>query len=279
MIKRVAVLGGGGLLAYSIDKLFSKKYDVGNFSHYELDITDRKSYFLLDDYDVIINTAAFKDVDLCEKETEKAFKVNAEAPGELARYCNRKGKLFVHISTDYVFSGEMDRKYSEEDETSPVNTYGKSKMEGEKKILMATEKYIIARVAWLFGKGRLNFVDQLVKRLLNDETVKLVNDKWGNPTYTDSVAEGLMNLISLQQRGIFHLVNEGCTTRYDMAVYIKDILEIQSGKIVPVSKEGLNSIATRPMYTCLSTKKYTEATGKELENWRDVIEDYINGII
>ncbi|NIA23011.1 MAG: dTDP-4-dehydrorhamnose reductase [Proteobacteria bacterium] len=279
MINKIAILGGGGLLAYSIEKVFEKKYDVFPFSHYELDITDRDSFYMLDDYDAVINTAAFKDVDKCESEQDKAFKVNADAPGELAGYCKRKDKLLVHISTDYVFDGNKDGKYGEDEETNPVNIYGESKIEGEKRIISETDKSIIIRVAWLFGKGKLNFVDQLIRELLNDKTIRLVSDKWGNPTYTDTVSRALMKLMEIGGTGIYHVVNEGCTTRYDMAVYIKKMLDIKSGKIVPVSKENVKYHAVRPIYTCLSTKKYTEVTGEKLKDWREVIKDYINGIL
>ena len=279
MTNKVAILGGGGLLAYSVKKTFGKKYDIFSFSHYELDIANKDNYYLLDDYDIIINTAAFKDVDRCESERDKAFKVNAEAPGELARYCRKKNKLLVHISTDYVFDGEKDGKYAEEEEANPVNIYGKSKLEGEKRIISEMDNFLIIRVAWLFGKGKLNFVDQLIRQLLNDEIVKLVCDKWGNPTFTTTVSEAIMKLIEAGKTGIFNIVNGGCTTRYDMGIYIKDLLDVKSGRIIPVSKEEIKSIAVRPTYTCLSTKKYTAVTGEKLQNWRDVIKDYINGII
>ncbi|RKX67147.1 dTDP-4-dehydrorhamnose reductase [candidate division TA06 bacterium] len=279
MTNKVAILGGGGLLAYSVKKTFEKKYDIFSFSHYELDIANKDNYYLLDDYDIIINTAAFKDVDRCESERDKAFKVNADAPGELARYCRKKNKLLVHISTDYVFDGEKDGKYAEEEEANPVNIYGKSKLEGEKRIISETDNFLIIRVAWLFGKGKLNFVDQLIRQLLNDEIVKLVCDKWGNPTFTTTVSEAIMKLIEAGKTGIFNIVNGGCTTRYDMGIYIKDLLDVKSGRIIPVSKEEIKSVAVRPTYTCLSTKKYTAVTGEKLQNWRDVIKDYINGII
>jgi len=279
MTNKVAILGGGGLLAYSVKKTFGKKYDIFSFSHYELDIANKDNYYLLDDYDIIINTAAFKDVDRCESERDKAFKVNADAPGELARYCRKKNKLLVHISTDYVFDGEKDGKYAEEEEANPVNIYGKSKLEGEKRIISEMDNFLIIRVAWLFGKGKLNFVDQLIRQLLNDKIVKLVCDKWGNPTFTTTVSEAIMKLIEAGKTGIFNIVNGGCTTRYDMGIYIKDLLDVKSGRIIPVSKEEIKSIAVRPTYTCLSTKKYTAATGEKLQNWRDVIKDYINGII
>lgn len=279
MTNKVAILGGGGLLAYSVKKTFGKKYDIFSFSHYELDIANKDNYYLLDDYDIIIDTAAFKDVDRCESERDKAFKVNADAPGELARYCRKKNKLLVHISTDYVFDGEKDGKYAEEEEANPVNIYGKSKLEGEKRIISEMDNFLIIRVAWLFGKGKLNFVDQLIRQLLNDEIVKLVCDKWGNPTFTTTVSEAIMKLIEAGKTGIFNIVNGGCTTRYDMGIYIKDLLDVKSGRIIPVSKEEIKSIAVRPTYTCLSTKKYTAATGEKLQNWRDVIKDYIDGII
>ena len=267
------------MLAYSLEKILGKRYGVASFSHYELDITNKESYYLLNDYDIIVNTAAFKDVDKCDFESDTAFKVNGEAPGHLAEYCNKRDKMFVHFSTDYIFDGCKDGKYSEGERANPINIYGKSKLEGEKRIIEQTDKYLIIRVAWLFGRGKLNFVDRLIKNLVNDKTIELINDKWGNPTYTDSVSEALTKLLFAGASGIFHVVNEGCTTRYDMGIYIKKILGIKSGNIIPISKESVDSKAVRPMYTCLSCKKYTELTGTPMEYWRDVIRNYIDGVL
>ena len=142
-------------------------------------------------FDVLINAAAFTNVDACETERDRAFRINAEAPGILAEICNEKDAKMIHFSTDYVFDGEKRAPYTEEDQANPISAYGESKLAGEKNVLAADDGHLVVRVSWVFGPDRPSFVDAMIKRAQQDEKIDAISDKFSTPTYTHDIADML----------------------------------------------------------------------------------------
>ena len=148
-------------------------------------------------FDVLINAAAFTNVDACETERDRAFRINAEAPGVLAEICNEKDAKLIHFSTDYVFDGEKRAPYTEEDQANPISAYGESKLAGEKNVLAADDGHLVVRVSWVFGPDRPSFVDAMIKRAQQDEKIDAISDKFSTPTYTHDIAQYVAAICSI----------------------------------------------------------------------------------
>src|SRR6266516_3333310 len=164
---KIAVIGAGGRLGVALMREYRNKFDLIGFDHQALDLGDsgqlREQIGTLD-IDLVINCAAFTNVDLCETQRDQAFLINAEAPRVLAEICRDKNAKLIHFSTDYVFDGEKREPYSERDEANPISVYGESKLAGEKNVLAAQNGHLVVRVSWVFGPDRPSFIDGMIKR-------------------------------------------------------------------------------------------------------------------
>src|SRR5439155_14360331 len=191
---KIVVIGSAGRLGAALTREYHNKFAVTGFNHAQLDLSDfdvireklRRTAF-----DVLINAAAFTNVDLCETERDQAFRINAEAPRVLAEICREKNAKLIHFSTDYVFDGEKRKPYTEEDEAKPISVYGDSKLAGEKNVLAAQGGHLIMRVSWVFGPDRPSFIDAMIKRAREEEYIEAIADKFSTPTYTLDIAEML----------------------------------------------------------------------------------------
>lgn len=260
------------MLGYDLEQLLSAKHELTALGHTECDITDTESVESImrtvrPDY--VINAAAATHVDGCEDAQDMAYAVNGDAPGILAASAKKCGAGFLHFSTDYVFDGKNEAGYAENDEPNPLGIYGKSKLKGEINALSENPKTIIARVCWLFGKNRTNFVDFLINATEENTPVKLINDQFGHPSYTKDLAAGSLTLIEEERQGIFHLFNSGVASRAEQARYVFEVL----GKTPPaeeVSLEVFAAKAPRPIYSILKNTKLPQ-----LRSWKEAISDYI----
>src|SRR6476620_4037133 len=195
---KVVILGAGGRLGAALMREYREKYDIAGFDHAELDLAslgDVRGKLCATNSDVLINAAAFTNVDACETERDRAFLINAEAPGILAEICNEKDARLIHFSTDYVFDGEKRAPYTEEDRANPISAYGESKLAGEKNVLAAGDGHLVVRVSWVFGPDRPSFVDAMIKRAQQDEKIDAISDKFSTPTYTHDIAEMLARVL------------------------------------------------------------------------------------
>ena len=190
---KLVVLGAGGRLGAALVREFRPKYDVVGFDHAQLDLLNLEALrekVGATTFDVLINAAAFTNVDASrETERDRAFLINAEAPGVLAEICNEKDAKLIHFITDYVFDGEKRAPYTEEDQANPISAYGESKLAGEKNVLAADDGHLVVRVSWVFGPDRPSFVDAMIKRAQQDEKIDAISDKFSTPTYTHDIAE------------------------------------------------------------------------------------------
>jgi dTDP-4-dehydrorhamnose reductase len=271
-----------------------KKLDLGpespshviGFDHARLDLADLASVRrTLDplDFDLLVNAAAFTNVDLAEKEKDQAFRINADAPRVLAEICRGKGARLIHFSTDYVFDGEKREPYTEEDPANPISVYGESKRAGEKFVLDAGDQHLVVRVSWVFAPERPSFVDAIIERARKEEHVEAIADKFSAPTYTHDIAEMLPRFFDIRPgySGILHFANAGACSWQEYAQFALDCCRA-SGVPLKATKVGAVKlaemkvwVARRPVYSVLSTEKFTSLTGETPRTWRDAVTDYI----
>jgi dTDP-4-dehydrorhamnose reductase len=282
---KIVILGAGGRLGAALMREYRDKYDIAGFNHAQLDLAsldDVRGKLGAMNFDLLINAAAFTNVDLCEREPDRAFLINAEAPGILAEICNAKDAKLIHFSTDYVFDGEKRAPYTEKDPANPISLYGESKLAGEKKVLAAKNWHLVVRVSWVFGLDRPSFIDSMITRAQQDEQIHAISDKFSTPTYTRDVARMLPRFFDRGiEGGILHFSNSGKCSWQEYAQWALDCcrdggipLRARTVGALKLS-EMENWVARRPAYSVLSTTKYTEQTGMAPRAWREAVADYI----
>ncbi len=234
--------------------------------------------------DVVVNCAAATDVDGCERDRDGARRINAESPGRIARLCAARGARLVHIGTDYVFDGALDRPYTEEDEAHPLSHYGITKLEGDREVLAAAPGHAVVRVSWVFGPDKPSFVDAIVRRALTSPEAAAVHDKTSSPSYTEDMALWLAEFLKPSvPGGIYHLCNGGTCSWRDYGEYAlecaqRQVIPVLTTRVAPLKLSDMNAfIATRPPKTPLDTSKFTRVTGITPRPWREAVEDYFKG--
>lgn len=280
---KIVVLGSGGRLGAALTREYKSKFDVADFNHAQLDLAkpdqvrDKLSPLK---FDLLINAAAFTNVDLAESKRELAFAINAEAPKLLAEICGDKKAKLIHFSTDYVFDGEKHEPYSEDDAATPISIYGKSKRSGEKLVLQTSDRHLVVRVSWVFGPDRPSFIDAMIKRAQEEEKIEAIADKWSTPTSTAEVAEMLPRVFDVDA-GILHLTNSGECTWQEYAQHALDCcrkldLPLKTKTVGAVKLSDMqNWVARRPVHSVLSTAKYQALSGIKPRPWREAVADYI----
>ncbi|MDF1534726.1 MAG: dTDP-4-dehydrorhamnose reductase [Methanosarcinaceae archaeon] len=259
---KTLILGAGGMLGSDLCRVFP---DAVMLKHSDLDITDREAVIgSIKEIgpDVVINAAAYTDVDGCEDNEAHAFGVNGKAPGYIAQGCSQVGARLVHFSTDYVFDGSKE-EYVESDIPNPIGLYGRSKLMGEMDIIKNIDNYQIIRTSWLFGVNGKNFVDTMLMLSDQMETVRVVNDQFGKPTCTADLANKTREIIGLAS-GIYHITNEGVCSWYEFADAI-------IGNVVPCSSEEFIRKAKRPKYSVLVNTKTSP-----MRHWKEALAEYLD---
>jgi dTDP-4-dehydrorhamnose reductase len=275
----IVILGAGGMLASAIEEILKNSpLPFHAFSEQQLDITDAaavRAQISQISPSVIINTAAYTDVDGCEENVDLAFSVNGKGAGNVAKVSAELGARLIHISTDYVFDGTRESLYLPTDETNPQSVYGKSKLAGEEAIKESCEGYLILRTSWLFGPWGKNFVRTMLDLSNTGNEIRVVDDQKGCPTYTLDLANALVKLAHSDLRGIHHLTNAGNCTWYEFAktIFQKVGKEVQ---LVPVTTEDFLRPAPRPRNSMLDSSTTIEFLGYNLPKWQDALENYLN---
>ncbi len=275
--KTILVTGSGGQLGMEIWKL-SEQYPSYKFlftTRDDLPIDDFKlvkDFFELQQIDFCINCAAYTNVDKAESEAEKAFLINATAAGNLSLICKAHHTQFIHISTDYVFDGSATKPYKEEDRVYPINVYGASKLRGEELVLNNNPSAIIIRTSWVYSSFENNFVKTMLRLLKEKESISVVNDQFGCPTYAADIAITIMAIVENENTnqphtGIFNYCNEGITTWFDFAAAINKIIK---GKCIinPITTLQYPTPAKRPQYSVLDTTKIKETFQIAIPEWK-----------
>ena len=281
-MKKILIIGGNGQLGNSLNKLSSEyalDYEF-HFTDYDtLDITNQKQineYFSEYEPHYCINVSAYTAVDLAEQEKEKAFAINAEGVKHLAEACAEKGIDLIHISTDYVFDGDTNIPYSEDNFTNPLSVYGASKLEGENLALENNPKTIIIRTSWLYSEFGKNFVKTMLNLFGSKDELNVVADQFGQPTNANDLAEVIMKIISTEEKeyGVFHFSNYPETTWFDFA---KKIAELSKSKIKinPISTEQYPTPAKRPMRSTMCLDKIENSYNIEPKYWENSLEECV----
>lgn len=281
---KILVTGANGMLAQEVKKQLNEGNELICTDVEDLDITNEEQvmkYITELKPDYIINCAAYTAVDKAEVAGEIVERINADGPKNLAKAAKASGATLVHISTDYVFGGNLslDKVYSEEDSKEPVTAYGITKLHGEEKIQENCDKYYIFRTAWLYGKGGNNFVKTMTKLGTERDELSVVSDQHGSPTYAKDLTEIIYQAVNKKiPYGIYNATNEGYTTWYD---FTKEILNEQgiNCKVNPVTTEEYIEMmkvtqAKRPFNSQMSKDKL-KAQGIDVPEWRDGLRRYL----
>lgn len=273
---KILITGAGGQLGKELTQLLTtEEYKIFSYDRNQLDITNRtqvKEIFERDRPDIVINTAAFTKVDLCEKELEKAYSVNAIGTYHLAHEAKKIKARFFHISTDYVFDGINNKPYTENDSTSPRTIYGKSKELGEVLALAIHEDTTIVRTSWLYGHDGNNFVNTIKQLACCKKEIRVVSDQYGCPTYTKDIGIALKQLL-MKPSGIYHVSNHGSCSWFEFANEIVSFLNTEV-TVIPVSSKEYGLKTPRPMYSVLSSEKIN-SNGIFLREWKEGLYEYL----
>ncbi len=289
---RILITGGRGQLGFDCAEVLNQSHEIMVRGSKEFDITDAEVVErTIRNYkpDIILNCAAYTKVDACETERERAWKTNVEGPQNLSLSVKRHGGKLIHISTDYVFDGRKrpPEPYTEDDEPSPLSYYGMTKLEGELAIMQTIEDYIIIRTAWLYGINGHNFLKTILRLALKNPhgeinevdfpkaKIKVVDDQYGSPTWSYTLARQISKLIDADTRGLYHATSEGFCTWYELAVHFLDGMGIKHN-IIPCTTEDYPTPAIRPKNSILENKRLKQDGINHMPHWKDDIDRFIN---
>lgn len=273
---KILITGANGQLGKCLSQTLREEgHVVLTYSKEQLDITNRNQIREIIQKlkpELIINSAAFTKVDLCEKEIEKAYVINGIGPYYLAAESKEENIKFLHISTDYIFGGDQFSPYEEENQAVPKNIYGKSKRLGEELALVFGGDVTIIRTSWLYGHGGDNFVNTIKTLSERLDKIDVVDDQFGSPTYTKDLVNVIKKLITMPS-GIYHVTNSGSCSWYEFAREIIKFLK-KDTVITPISTQDYGSKTPRPLYSVLSNKKLN-STGIYVRNWKEGLCEYL----
>ena len=269
------ITGAGGMLGTDLTAALDRAGEPAiALRHRDLDIRDRDAVArAMRRYrpDTVVNCAAWTAVDAAEADEQAALALNGEAAGTVARACVDFGARLVHVSSDYVFSGSATHPYAEDAVTGPVNVYGRTKLAGELAVLDAGPA-VILRTAWLYGANGPSFVRTIVRLASERETLDIVDDQYGQPTWTADLADQVIRAVSSGLRdGIYHATNTGMTTWYGLACEIFTLLGADPARISPVTSEKFPRPAERPRYSVLGQARWAEAGLSPMRDWRTAL--------
>jgi dTDP-4-dehydrorhamnose reductase len=275
---KILLLGHKGMLGNDLLLKLSMEHEVVGMDKEEIDIVSAskcKGAIKEIEPDIVINAAAYTNVDGCETAKDECFAVNAEAIKNIADACRDKNIRIVHFSTDYVFDGTAKQPYKEDHKCNPINAYGESKLAGERYLRALSDNYILIRTAWLYGVKGENFVQTILKKVKTTKKLTVVDDQTGSPTYTKDLAAAVDLLINQNAKGIFHITNRGNCSWYQFAVKILQEAGIHDVDVTPIKSNQLQRLAMRPAYSVLSMQKFIQTTGKTMQPWQLGLRDYL----
>ena len=288
-MKRILVIGAMGMLGRDLVRMLRSSKGVNSreglevvgWDIDEIDIrqegtTQAKIEQLRPD--LVINLAAYTDVDGCEANREEAFRVNAKGMKHVALGAKACGAKVAYLSTDYVFDGRKREPYLESDSPNPLNVYGQTKLEGERYLQEQVEDYLIIRTQWLYGRYGRNFVSSILRQAKERKTLTIVDDQTGSPTYTVDLSRAILTLIDRNSRGIYHVANRDACTWYTFGQAILELSQVEGVSIVPISSSALGRPAVRPPYSVLNTQKLEQETGMSLRHWSEALKEYLGEV-
>lgn len=277
-MQRIAVLGGRGMLGTDLVSACTQSgFDAHVFDLPDFDITNYAQLKqVVNESNVIVNCAAYTDVEKAESEEELAYKINAEAVGRLSELAKALGAEVIHISTDFVFDGTKEGAYVETDVPNPINAYGRTKLAGEQLLDETGCKCCIIRVQWTYGRGGKNFVTKLVEAARAGKSLKVVCDQVGSPTATTEAASAIRQILKCEARlaGIFHYAASGFASRYDMACFIFDKLGLDVD-LQSCTTSDYKSAAARPLNSRFDCGKIEKLLAEPIKPWQEPLECFL----
>ena len=278
-MKKVLITGCNGQLGRALNELLrDSDVEIINTDVSELDICDLEQVRRLlaeKRPDTIINCAAHTAVDKCETDVENAQKINGLGPKNLATAAKEIDAQMVQVSTDYVFSGDADIPYTEEDAPCPQSVYGSTKLEGEQAVASILERYYIVRTAWLYGDGN-NFVKTMLRLAETRDEITVVNDQYGSPTSALELARMILHIVDSGEYGIYHGTCEGIASWYEFACKIFSLAGVNINVVPVTTEEYPASVAKRPAYSVLENKKLNSQGSYRMKQWEDALEEYMD---
>lgn len=279
---KILLTGASGQLGSECKEALKSRYEIIAPEREEFDITswDKVIMGITElSPDIIVNCAAFTGVDECETERGKAERINVEGPRNLAQGAARYDKVIVHISSDFVFNGRkrLPQPYFEDDPTDPLSFYGFTKMESEVAVKQNAPNYIIIRTGWLYGIKGNSFLKRILKSALKGghESINVVNDQFGSPTWSYRVAQQIKVLIDNRKAGIYHATSEGYCSRYDWAKHFLDRMETKT-RIVPCATKDYPTPAVRPVNSILENRQLKREGLNVMPNWKKDLDLFID---
>lgn len=286
-VKNILVTGSNGQLGRSISRLAASRPELRiTFTDVdELDLTDREAVetaITEGGYDYVVNCAAYTAVDRAETDEVMAARINTEAVGNIARAARAAKVRVIHISTDYVFSGQNHRPYDELDEPYPTSVYGRTKLEGEGMLTSFCPDAVIIRTAWLYSEFGNNFVKTILRKGGEGNPLRVVSDQIGTPTYAGDLAQTILDIIDCSDwtPGVYHFTDEGVASWYDFAIEILRMGGIPEAQIAPCNTKDYPTAATRPPYSVLDKGKIKRIYNVQIPYWKDSLRlclDRISG--
>lgn len=275
---RVLVTGAKGQLGFDVMNELEKRGHVGiGVDVEEMDITNPDivdKVITESKVDVVMHGAAYTAVDAAEDNVELCRKINAYGTENVAKVCKKLDIPMVYISTDYVFDGQGTRPWEPDDERHPLNVYGQSKYEGELAVQDNLDKFFVIRIAWVFGVNGKNFIKTMLNLAKNHDTLSVVNDQTGSPTYTYDLARLLVDMMETDKYGFYHATNEGLCTWYEFALEIFRQAGVDV-KVVPVTSEEFQAKAKRPSNSRMNKDKLDVMGFERLPSWQDALARYL----
>jgi dTDP-4-dehydrorhamnose reductase len=285
MARRILLFGKNGQVGWELNRMLLALGEVIALDVPEVDFSRPESLRTVvreHQPDMIVNAAAYTAVDKAEEEPDLAMAVNGIAPGVLAEEARRLKACFVHYSTDYVFDGEKGEPYTEQDEPDPINTYGKTKLAGEQAVQAVGEAYLIFRTSWVYSLRRECFVTKVLRWAREQETLRIVDEQIGSPTWCRTLAELTFGVLAkadaggydwlCERAGIYHVAGKGAASRYEMAQAILQIAPekgaLRVKDILPVKSVDFPAPARRPKNSSLGSEKFSKVFGLEISNWQ-----------
>ena len=269
---KALVMGASGQLGRELTEILPEKgYEVVALSRSELDVVDAAAVeraMEAHSPKLVINAAAYTNVDGCETETETAYAINALGPRNLAQACERRGCELVHVSTNYVFDGRSERSYEPFDLPNPISAYGRTKLAGEEYVKHLSSRWYVVRSAGVYGEGH-NFVRTMLRVAKERDVLRVKDDEFVSPTYARDLAEGIAEVIQTRLYGLYHLTNSGSCSWYE---FTEEILSLSGAEIeiVPIPASEYPLPAARPVNGVLST-----IGSPPLRHWREALADYL----
>ena len=273
---RIAVTGAAGMFGHALFQVCQGK-DLISLTHENFDIS------MLDEVintirrikpDFLIHAAAFANVDGCELDPEKAYRVNGVGTRNVVMACEEINCPIIYLSTDYVFDGTKGEPYNEWDPTHPINNYGLSKMLGERFVTSLTNRFYIVRTSWLFGKNGPNFVETILGLLNSHNRLEVVKDQIGAPTFTYDLARAVVQLLG-KGYGIYHMTNLGHCSWYEFALAIAELTGMET-PIMPITSDKISRPAKRPAYSVLGSTMLKFEGIQNLRPWQEALKDYLS---